>query len=184
MSKGLKFFLAYCIAVLLLSAAYYGHVLWSHPPSAQRETFLTEAGDGVGEVALWVFAFIYVRTAIKLIMGKGPMARRLLPGYTAPDITSYLGRLVAYLDRTHIYFGTAAVALVLVHIALMGLRSEILLFPIVLALVVWQGLFGAFLSWRRTPRDLKKWSYFVHAQLVTGVAIGVLAYFGHLLIDD
>lgn len=184
MSKGLKLFLAYCVAVLLLSTAYFGYVLWSHPPSPQRETFLTEAGEGVGEVALWVFVLIYARAAIKLIMGKGPMARRLLPNYTAPAITSHLGHLVVYLDRTHIYFGTAAVALVLIHIALMGLRSDILFFPIVLALVLWQGLFGMFLSWRRTPRDLKKWSYFVHAQLVTGVAIGILSYFGHLLIDD
>jgi hypothetical protein len=50
--------------------------------------------------------------------------------------------------------------------------------------VLWQGLFGMFLAWRRTPRDLRKLSYFVHAQLVTGVAIGVFAYLGHLLIDD
>ncbi len=184
MSKGLKFFLAYSIAVLLLSAAYYGHVLWSHPPSPQRETFLTEAGEGAGEVALWVFVLIYVRTAIKLTMGKGPIARRILPNYTAPDIPGYFDRLIVYLDRTHIYFGAAAVGLVLIHIAFMGLRSEILFFPLVLALVLWQGLFGMFLSWRRAPRVLRSWSYFVHAQLVTGVAIGVLAYFGHLLIDD
>jgi hypothetical protein len=184
MSKGLKTFLAYSAAVLLLSVAYYGYVLSSHPPSPERETFLTEAGEGVGEVALWVFVFIYVRTAIKLIMGKGPLARRLLPDYSAPASASYLGYLVVYLDRTHIYFGAAAVALVLVHAAFMGLRTDILFFPIVLALVLWQGLFGMFLSWRRTPRDLRRWSYFVHAQLVTGVAIGVFAYFGHLLIDD
>jgi hypothetical protein len=183
-SRGLKFFLAYCTAVMVLSAAYYVHVLWSHPPSAQRETFLTEAGEGVGEAALWVFAFIYLRTALKLLMGKGPMARRLLPDYTAPDVAGLLGRLLVHLDRTHIYFGTAAVALVLVHVAFLGLRREILFFPIVLALVLWQGLFGAFLSWRRTPRDLRRLSYFVHAQLVTGVAIGIFAYFGHLLIDD
>ena len=184
MSKGLKTFLAYSVSVLLLSLAYYGYVLVSHPPSPQRETFLTEAGEGVGEVALWIFVFIYARTAIKLIMGKGPLARRLVPDYSAPASTSNLAYLLVYLDRTHIYFGAAAIALVLVHIALMGLRVDILFFPIVLALVLWQGLFGMFLAWRRTPRDLRKLSYFVHAQLVTGVAIGVFAYFGHLLIDD
>jgi O-antigen ligase len=184
MSKGLKTFLAYSAAVLLLSVAYYGYVLSSHPPSPERETFLSEVGEGVGEVALWVFVFIYVRTALKLVMGKGPLARRLLPDYSAPASTSYLGHLVVYLDRSHIYFGVAAVALVLVHIALMGLRTDVLFFPVVLALVLWQGLFGLFLSWRRTPRDLRKISYFVHAQLITGVAIGVFAYFGHLLIDN
>jgi len=184
MSKGLKTFLAYSAAVLALSVAYSGYVLWSHPPSPERETFLSEVGEGIGEVALWVFVFIYVRTAVKLFMGKGPLARRLLPNYTAPAAASYFSHVVAYLDRTHVYFGVAAVALVLVHIVLMGLHADILFFPAVLILVLWQGLFGMFLSWRGTPRDLRKWSYFVHAQLVTGIAIGVFAYFGHLLIDN
>jgi hypothetical protein len=184
MSKSLKRFLAYSASMLVLSVAYSGYVLLSHPPSSERETLLTEVGEGVGELALWVFVFIYVRTAIKLVMGKGPLARRLLPNYSAPASTSYLDHFVAYLDRSHIYVGVAAVILVLIHIAFMGLRADVLFFPIVLALVLWQGLFGMFLSWRRTPRDLRKLSYFVHAQLVTGVAIGIFAYFGHLVIDN
>lgn len=184
MSKGLKKLLVYVAAILVLSVAYYGYVSWLHPPSAQRETFLSEVGEGIGEMALWVFGFIYLRTAIKLIMAKGPLAGRLLPNYSAPAGASHLEHLVVYLDRSHVYFGVAAVALALIHVALMGLRTDILFFPIVLALVLWQGLFGMFLSWRSAPRDLRKLSYFVHAQLVTGVAIGVFAYFGHLLIDD
>jgi hypothetical protein len=184
MSKGLKKLLVYVAAILALSVAYYGYVLWLHPPSPQQETFLSEIGEGIGEVALWVFGFIYLRTAIKLVMAKGPLAGRLLPNYSAPAGASYLDHLVVYLDRSHVYFGVAAVALVLVHIALMGLRIDILFFPIVLALVLWQGLFGMFLFWRGTPRSLRKWSYSVHAQLATGVAIGIFAYFGHLLIDD
>ncbi len=155
-----------------------------HPPSSDRETFLTEVGEGIGDVALWVFALIYVRTAIKLVMGKDPLARRLLPSYSVPASTSYLGHLVTYLDRSHIYVGIAGIVLVLIHIASMGLRSDILFSPIVLALVLWQGLFGMVLSWRRTPRGLRKLSCFVHAQLATGVAIGIFAYFGNLLIDN
>ena len=61
---------------------------------------------------------------------------------------------------------------------------HILFFPAVLALVVWQGLFGLFLSWRYSPRELKKLAYLVHAQFLTGIMIGVFAYLGHLLIDD
>ena len=184
MSKGLKTFLIYSCAVLVLSVSYYAYLASSYPASAERETFLSEVGEGVGEFAMWIFVFIYVRTALKLVMGKGPLARRLLPNYTAPESTNVFRHLLVYLDRSHVYFGVAALALVLIHITLMGLHAEILFFPVVLALVLWQGLFGFFLSWRSTPRDLKKWSYFVHAQLVTGVAIGVFAYFGHLLIDN
>lgn len=65
----------------------------------------------------------------------------------------------------------------------MGLHAEIWFFPAVLVLVLWQMSFGLILSWRGTPQDLKRWSYMVHAQLITGVAIGVFAFFGHLLVD-
>jgi hypothetical protein len=65
-----------------------------------------------------------------------------------------------------------------------GLHSEILLFLTVLALVVWQGVFGFFLTWRFSPQDLKQASYFVHAQFLTGIMIGIFSLFGHLLADD
>ena len=184
MSRSLRSFLVFSVTTLIVSIAYYYYVLSVHPPSPERETFLSEVGEGVGEVALWLFCFIYARTLIKLVFGKGPMSRRLLPNYSPPAPGATLSRLIMYLDRSHVYVGIAAVAMALIHIALMGLHKEILFFPIVLALVVWQAVFGMFLSWRGAPRDLKKLSYAVHAQLMTGVAIGVFAYFGHMLIDD
>jgi 1,4-dihydroxy-2-naphthoate octaprenyltransferase len=72
----------------------------------------------------------------------------------------------------------------MLHIALMGIPMHILFFPAVLVLVAWQGLFGMFITWRYTPKQLKKLSYLVHAQLFTGVMMGVFAYLGHVLIDD
>jgi len=184
MSGGLKKLLGYTVVVLLVSVGYYVYVIAVHPPSIEQETFFSEIGEGIGETALWIFVFIYFRTALKLLIGKGSLARRLLPDYSLPEAATYVQRLLVYLDRTHVYFGIAAVALVLIHIAFMGLHVEILFFPAVLTLVLWQGLFGMFLSWRYSPRDLRKLSYYVHAQLVTGVGIGLFAYFGHLLVDD
>jgi hypothetical protein len=93
-------------------------------------------------------------------------------------------RLLVFLNRTHVYVGIATVAVILLHITLMGVPMRILFFPAVLALVVWQGLFGLFLTWRYTPKELKKFSYLVHAQFVTGIMIGIFAWFGHMLIDD
>ena len=184
MSKGLKKLLGFSVLVLVVSCAYFAYVLAVHPPSPERETFLTEVGEGVGEFALWTFVIIYVRTLVKLLLGKGPLARRLLPNYTVPESPSYVQRLVLYLDRSHVYFGVAGVALVLLHISLIGLHAEILFFPAVLGLVLWQALFGMFLSWKFSPRELRKVSYVVHAQLITGVSIGLFAYFGHLLVGD
>jgi hypothetical protein len=97
MSKGLKTFFAYSMAVLVLSVLYYAFLLSSYPAPAERETLLTEVGEGVGEVALWMFVFIYTRTILKFVMGKGPLARRLLPNYTAPVSTGYFRHVLVYL---------------------------------------------------------------------------------------
>jgi hypothetical protein len=78
----------------------------------------------------------------------------------------------------------AAVAIILLHIVMMGIPMEIFFFQAVLVLVVWQGLFGLFLTWRYSPKELKKFSYLVHAQFMTGIALGLFSYFGHLLIDS
>jgi len=83
-----------------------------------------------------------------------------------------------------VYVGIATVAIILLHIGLMGLPMDILFFPAVLALVVWQGLFGLFLTWRYSPKELKKLAYLVHAQFFTGITIGIFAWLGHVLIDD
>jgi hypothetical protein len=156
----------------------------AYPPVEERETFLSEIGEGFGEVGLWALIFIYSRTALKIMLGKGSIAHRLLPDYSPGIDVSPLNRLLDFLNRTHVYVGIATVAIILIHIVMMGIPMNILFFPAVLALVVWQGLFGLFLSWRYTPKELRKFSYLVHAQFVTGIMIGIFAYFGHLLIDD
>ena len=182
--KNLKFVLIYSTVVAAVSAGYFIYALNVHPPSPERETFLSEIGEGLGEIALWALVFVYARTALKLCIAKGSPAERLIPeeylGLTQPAVK----RLLRFLNRTHVYVGVATVAVILLHIALVGLPMEILFFPAVLALVVWQGLFGAFLTWRYSPRQLKKFSYLVHAQFITGIAIGIFAYFGHILVDD
>ena len=184
MSTHLKRLLIYTAIITLIATGYAGYMLLTHTMTPEQETRLSEIGEIIGEAALWLFVFIYLRTALKLIMGKGPIARRLLPQYTPPTQAGRLQHLLVYLDRSHTYVGIGAVALVLLHIGLMGLHAHIWLFPIVLALVLWQAGFGLFLNWKQAPRDLKRLSFQVHAQLITGVAIGIFAYFGHLLIGD
>ena len=184
MSTHLKRLLIYTAIITLIATGYAGYMLLTHNMTPEQETRLSEIGEIIGETALWLFVFIYLRTVLKLIMGKGPIARRLLPQYTPPAQAGHLQHLLVYLDRSHTYVGIAAVALVLLHIGLMGLHAHIWLFPIVLALVLWQAGFGLFLNWKQAPRDLKRLSFQVHAQLITGIAIGIFAYFGHLLIGD
>ena len=154
------------------------------PAGPRERNIFNELGEGFGEVGLWALLFIYARTLLKLVTGKGPIARRLLPDYTPALTAPGMQQLLGLLDRTHVYVGIAAVAVILVHIGLMGLPMHILFFPALLALVIWQGLFGMFLTWRYTPKELKKLAYLVHAQFFTGIMIGVFAWLGHLLVGD
>ena len=184
MVKSIKGILIYTAIILFASIVYFVYAYTMYPPVPENETFLSEVGEGFGEVGLWALLFIYARTILKLVMGKGALAKRILPDYSPTATATVFQQLLGLLDRTHIYVGIATVAIILLHIALMGMPMEILFFPAVLALVVWQGLFGMFLTWRYSPKELKKFSYLVHAQFLTGIMIGIFAYFGHLLIDD
>lgn len=184
LSSGLKRVLIFTAVVATLSTGYYIYALVLYPPVEEKETFLSEIGEGFGEIGLWLLLFIYFRTLIKLLLGKGAISKRILPEYSPPIDPKQFNKLIHYLDRTHIYFGICAVAIILLHIVLMGIPMNILFFPAVLILVIWQGLFGMFISWKYSPKELKKFSYLVHAQLFTGIMIGIFAYFGHLLIDD
>ena len=182
--KNIKGLLIYTGIVFLVSIGYFIYAYTFYPPTPERETFLSEIGEGFGEVGLWALLFIYTRTLLKFVMGKGALAKRILPDYSPPVAASSLQRVLSYLDRTHIYVGITTVAIVLIHITLMGIPMNILFFPAVLVLVIWQGLFGIFLSWRYSPKELRKFAYLVHAQFLTGIMIGIFAYFGHLLIDN
>lgn len=183
LSKGLKKILIFTVATIIISIAYYIYARIAYPLVEERDTFLSELGEGLGELGLWALIFIYIRTALKLILGKGAISKRILPEFTSPIDARPLQKLISYLDRTHIYFGSAAVVIILLHIILSGIPMHILFFPAVLALVIWQAAFGLIISWRYSPKELKKSSYLVHAQLFTGIMMGVFAYFGHLLID-
>jgi len=184
MFRGIKGVLFYTAIVALVAGVYFAYAYTVYPAVPERETFLGEIGEGFGEAGLYALLFIYGRTLLKLLLGQGPMARRLLPDYSPPATPSLLQRLLVFLNRTHIYVGIATVAVILLHIFMMGIPMHILFFPAVLVLVIWQGVFGLFLTWRYTPAELKKFSYLVHAQFFTGIMIGIFAYFGHLLIDD
>jgi len=181
--KGFKGVLIYTTAIFLLSAVYSLYVFFFYPPFDEKETKLHEIGEVFGEAGLWLLVFIYGRTLLKIIWGKGKIAQRLLPDYYPSSKLSVVNQFLGLLNRTHVYFGITAVAVILIHVAMMGIPMQILFFPALIALVVWQGLFGLFLTWRYTPQQIRKFSYLVHAQFLTGIMIGFFAIFGHMLIE-
>lgn len=184
LSQGIKRILVFTTLIFIISIAYYIYALSFYGPVEEKETFLSEIGESFGELGMWLLLFIYMRTFLKLVLGKGPIAKRLLPEYSVPIESKLVDRLIYFLDKTHIYFGIIAVAVLLLHIVLMGIPMHILFFPALLVLIIWQGVFGLFISWQYTPNKVKRFSYLVHAQLFTGIMIGIFAYFGHILIES
>jgi len=184
--KNIRNILVYTVIVSLVSVIYFIYAYSVHEIPEERETFLTEIGEFFGKIGLGLLSFIYFRTVLKLVLGQGKLAQRLLPDYVSPVNSSALNKLLTWMNRTHIYFGIVTVAVILLHISLMGFSrySHILFFPALLGLVIWQGLFGLFLTWRYSPSEFMQFSHVVHAQFITGIAIGVFAFFGHVLIDD
>lgn len=184
--RPIKGTLIYTAIIFWASLAYFMYAYSVYPVIEEKETFMAEIGEGFGNAALVILIFIYFRTFLKLMLGEGKLAKRLLPDYLPPMNSSFLNQLLVVLNRTHVFVGITAISVILLHIALIGFSRymHILFFPAVLILVVWQGLFGLFLTWRYSPAELKQFSYLVHAQFFTGIAIGIFALFGHILIDD
>jgi len=182
--KNLKNILLFTATVFLISLGYFLAIYPNRPEDPEHETFLHEIGEVFGTLGIWALLIIYGRTLVKLAFGQGGLAQRLVPDEYDVSAIPPFKTLLNFLNSTHVYVGIAAIAVILLHIAMVGLHAEILFFPAVLALVLWQGVFGSFLTWRFTPQDLKKASYVVHAQFVTGIMIGIFSVFGHLLIDD
>lgn len=104
MSKELKKLIIYTSIIFVLSIIYYAYVVTFHPPSPERETFISEIGEEVGEVALWAFYCIYLRTLLKLLLGKGSLSKRLLPDRTIITHPTRFKLVIGYLDRTHIFW--------------------------------------------------------------------------------
>lgn len=96
------------------------------PKSVKRCLPRLEIGESFGKVGMGLLIFIYSRTLLKLILGQGKLAQRLLPNYISPIGSSILNQLLAWLNRTHVYFGIAAIAVILLpyrHSGLLPLQS-------------------------------------------------------------
>ena len=182
--KGMRGVLIYTAVIFVVSVVYFIYAYSVYPAIPERETFLSEIGEEFGNIGLFGLLLIYGRSILKIALGKGRIASRLLPDYSPKIKVPLLSSILSLLNWSHVYVGIATVAVILLHISLMGVPMRILFFPAVLILVIWQALFGLFLSWRYSPVELKKFSLLVHAQFVTGIMIGMFAWFGHLLIDD
>ena len=75
LSRGLKRILSFTAIVFVISLVYFIYAYLAYPKVPERETFLTEMGEGFGEIGLWLLLFIYGRTLLKILIGKGNKKR-------------------------------------------------------------------------------------------------------------
>lgn len=103
--KPIKGILIYTAVMVTASLAYFLYAYSVYPAIEEKETFLSEIGEGFGNIGLAALAFIYFRPFLKLVLGKGKLVQRLLPDYTLPLDSPLLNQLLGFLNCTHVYVG-------------------------------------------------------------------------------
>jgi preprotein translocase subunit YajC len=180
-NKGLVIF---AVCTFLVSFVYFLSIYSPHAVHTEHETWLSEIGEGFGVVGLWGLLVIYGRTIFKLALHRGKMLQRFVPDDLFDPAMSLGRKILYFLTRTHPFVGVAVIAAIFLHASLVKIPRPNLFFTLILILLFWQGVFGFFLIFRYPLKQLKRYSYLVHAQLFTGIMIGILALFGHLLVGD
>jgi len=172
----------FAIAVAIISFLLFIYLYLGREPVAETESFRTELGEGLGSVGLYALAIIYGRSLLKIALNEGTLLQRFIPDYVYDLSVSTSRKVLNILNRTHKYVGAIAVALLSGHALLMETARWNVFLVMVLILLAWQGTFGLILVARFPPASLKQYGYLVHAQLFSGVMIGIFAAFGHLLV--
>jgi hypothetical protein len=163
-------------------------VIAPHQTQLSHSSWRNGIGEAVGSGVLWLFAIIYGRTLLKISLRQGPLLERLLPeGIWNSYAVPWARKLLRLLNQSHPYIGAAVVIMVLGHAWLEGFSQANFHMRTVVALILWQFSFGLFLLNRYQIvfiKKMKKYGYLAHSQLYTGIAIGIGAIFGHLLVSN
>jgi len=169
----------------LLCGVYVLIAPWQAP--SPHNSWRHEGGELLGSIAIWLFVVIYGRTGLKILLRQGPVLDRLLPEGIWNTASPMAKTVLTFLNATHPYVGAATVLLVFGHALIEGWHQANLLMRVVLLLVTWQFGFGLFLLSHYQAvfvKKMKRYSYMAHSQLYTGIALGLCALFGHLLVSD
>jgi hypothetical protein len=171
----------FAIIVTGLSGLLFFYLYLGRQPVPEVHDLQSEMAEGLGTVGLWALVVIYGRSLIKITLNEGTLMQRFIPNEYYNRSQSVSRKFLATLNRTHKYVGAVAIVVFACHALLMGTLRWNLFLEMVLVLLAWQGIFGIFLVMRVPVAAMKRYGYLVHAQLFTGVMIGVFAVFGHLL---
>ncbi len=173
---------------LVLTLFCGGYVLLAPGQTAvPHESWRHELGEVLGSVAIWLLVILYGRTLLKIFLRQPALLERVQPRRVSTQAMAMGQRLLPFLNTTHPYAGTLAALLIAGHAFLAGIPRANPLLLGALLLVFWQFSWGLFLISRHpaiSGGTMRIFNYRAHAQLYTGIAIGICAFFGHLLLKD
>ncbi|MBU0486164.1 MAG: hypothetical protein KKB30_16790 [Proteobacteria bacterium] len=172
----------FSILVVGISSLLFLYLYLGKEPTVEIHGFRKEVAEIFGMAGFCALALIYGRSILKLILNEGTFLQRIIPDDHYDRSLSASRKLLAFLNRTHKHVGATAIVIMATHALLMGPARWNPFLISVLCLLAWQGIFGIFLVVRFPINTLKKHGRMAHAQLYTGVMIGVFAAFGHLLV--
>lgn len=172
------------ITVLLGFALCLFYLLRWQGITLEDEAFARALGEGLGVTGFSLLVLVYARTAFKLLVRRDAFWKRLEPfniDYGAIKTAS--GKILFYLNKTHPYFGAAAIVVVYSHCYVISRFYNLLPLRLVLALLAWQGIWGLVLKTGPAPAFLKRKGHLFHSQLITGALILAFAALGHYLLQ-
>jgi len=178
--KGIRFL----VAVLLFSGGYFLYAYFNFPPTREAKGILAEVGEGMGTIAGWGMVLLFCRGPLKLLLNEGPFGRRFFPTGAANHVQGVGHTVLLWLNRTHPPLGVITALLIAGHAAFSSRGNINLFLLLTLVVVFWQACFGLFLKSRMPFQTLRRYSYGVHAQLLTGCLILIFTGLGHLLVGD
>jgi len=171
--------LLFFAAVLLLGAV----IFFSFFPQEPGDDVDRALGEALGPIGFSLLVFVYARTAFKLLVRRDSFWKRLEPfNIDYGRIKTLSGKILFYLNKSHPYFGVAAIAVIYFHCYFISRFYNLLPLRIVLALLAWQGVWGLVLKTRMAPAFLKRKGHLFHSQLITGLLILIFAGLGHFLL--
>jgi hypothetical protein len=150
----------------------------------ENESAYSEAGGGLASITVICLGLIYGRSILKLLVNHGSFWDRLGQITDSVPARTLSQKGLKVLNRTHPYIGIIAIASVYLHCIFTGKTFDNLLLLILLVVMGSQGISGLILKFKYTPRSMKKMSFLLHIQFYVGIAIIVLAGFGHMLMGD
>lgn len=175
----------FAVIMMALAGGYTLFIRYKGGPSyVESESGYADAGSGIASVAIIALVSIYGRSVLKLLVNEGSFWDRLGEIVDPGPARTWSKKLLKVLTATHPYAGVVAVGGIYLHCLFTGKALDNLLLTLLLIVMGFQGITGLILKFKYTPRSMKRLGFLLHLQFYIGIAIVVLAIFGHAMVGD